>query len=302
MNKLFYSILPLLLLFTFQKGFCQTTESKGAQNLDRFTSMEIPSHILVGEGITNMGHLLYEANIAPTFKMSPQQLPDLGFVFIPQIDIRMYNQFSHPIRTPSYMPRGIAYYHFNKSGNDQFVFLTLGHHSNGQDGSLYESDSVTINTRDGSFSTNYLSVSYEIFTDNTNHFRPFDGLRLSAALHSIKDVNVRYMYGRLRFNADLKSTYQFKHQIRNIITNTKQSPQITSMLRLGWIGLDMDHANAFDIDRLILNYTLSFQPAIISDLEIFVRYYYGQDYYNINFERKLNALQFGFSLKNISFR
>lgn len=304
MHKIIYSILPVLLLFTFVKGYSQTEKNQDTLDPCLFNSIETPSYVTFGKGYSNLGPLLYEANISPNLKINPEQLPNFGFVFIPQILIRMYDQFSHPVRTPSYMPRGTVYYHFdNKINiNNQFVFLTLGHHSNGQDGLLYESDSVTINTKDGSFATNYLAAGYEYFSNNQNNFKPVNGLCLTTMLHKIHDTDVRYLYGKLRFKADLKSTYQFKHEFRNIITNTKERPMLTGMLHLEWIALDKGGDKPFDLDRLILNYTLSYQPAFISDLEVFARIYYGQDYYNINFERKLQAFQVGLSIRDFSFR
>jgi len=72
-------------------------------------------------------------------------------------------------------------------------------------------------------------------------------------------------------------------------------------MHLGWIALEMIDAKPFDLKRLIFSYTLSYQPAIINNVALFARFYYGQDYYNINFERTLTTFQFGLSIRNFSF-
>ncbi|PKP10427.1 MAG: hypothetical protein CVU09_07190 [Bacteroidetes bacterium HGW-Bacteroidetes-4] len=73
----------------------------------------------------------------------------------------MYNQDSYPVRTPSFMPRATFFYQFldKESGKrDLFTYSSIMHHSNGQKGSFYNSDSTSINTLSGSFSSNWVEA------------------------------------------------------------------------------------------------------------------------------------------------
>ena len=115
----------------------------------------------------------------------------------PAVRIRMFDQVSRPVRTPSYMPRGNfqliwarnvaavtnAFVRTSTAGSiaaagEKQVSLweahaIVGHHSNGQDGCFYQDeeridevcvsvqpivDERVVNKQDGSFSTNYVRV------------------------------------------------------------------------------------------------------------------------------------------------
>lgn len=305
MQKIFRAIFLILILFLSVRSFSQTVATAESPYQYRFTTLEQPSYITIGEGFGNIEPLVYEVSFAPTFYLGVKQLPDWGFVFIPQILLRMYDQYSHPVRTPSYMPRGTLFYHFanaQTNKNDRFVFLTVGHHSNGQDGSFFQADSTTINTHDGSFASNYVAAGYEFVSENKRSFTPVNALRLTSAYYFIVNPTIRNMYGRLRLLADMESTLILPNEMKNIFSGTASRSKLSGTMQLGWIGLEMIDAKPFDFKRLIFNYTLSYQPAFINDVSLFTRFYYGQDYYNINLGRTLTTLQFGFSFRNFSFR
>jgi hypothetical protein len=304
MKKIAYSIFTFLIFFTAIKGTAQTIRISESPYLQKFTSVETPSYITYHGGIGNYEKLVYEANISPEFRSSFDKFPNLGFVFTGQMLIRMFDTYSHPVRTPSYMPRGTLFYHLDKPNfqKDQFVFITVGHHSNGQDGLLFQSDSVTVNLKDGSFATNYISVGFEQYSNSQNDFDPFNCFRFTSTYHIIKYPDLRSMYGRLRFSGDLRSTYELPFEIKNLLNSKKTKPKFTGLLHLEWIALNLEEVKPVDIKRLIVNYTISFQPAIINNVELFARVYYGQDYYNINFERTLKVFQFGVSFRDLYFR
>lgn len=101
----------------------------------------------------------------------------------PMVRVRILRQYSAPVRTPSFMPKGTfqAFRLGSRSPGETWgktVGLwnlqgTVGHHSNGQDGCMFEGtvapdclgadpDALVINRVNGSFSTNYfrLGVNY----------------------------------------------------------------------------------------------------------------------------------------------
>ena len=108
----------------------------------------------------------------------------------PMVRLRMFDQTSNPVRTPSYMPKGtvqVARFKnlsratdpdssaFNEGPIAMWLVdaIPFGHHSNGQDGCLFmdhardaDGECVAVpgfphdvNKKDGSFSTNYIEAT-----------------------------------------------------------------------------------------------------------------------------------------------
>lgn len=67
---------------------------------------------------------------------------------------------------------------------------------------------------------------------------------------------------------------------------------------MGWIAGKLNDEKTFNIKRLIFDYTLSFTPAFLRDIDVFIQYYYGQDYYNIHFDKQLSVIRIGISSKS----
>lgn len=98
-----------------------------------------------------------------------------SIVGVPMVRLRMFKDDpSAPVKTPSYMPKGTGQLLWFKLLEERVHVLaaqaTVGHHSNGQDGCLFQnrdpkrdcapvppldSSFVPVNREDGSFSTNY---------------------------------------------------------------------------------------------------------------------------------------------------
>lgn len=153
------------------------------------------------------GGLVFEAQIAPdirivdNFGRSLDRVLDPGRprVFAYSVfgtfltRLRMFDEASNPVRTPSYMPKATIQLAWLKNlskldaGDEQFLrgpvemwlidAIPFGHHSNGQNGCLFvqqtridgecePQDPVVvgpqdINTENGSFSTNYIRLGVE---------------------------------------------------------------------------------------------------------------------------------------------
>jgi hypothetical protein len=141
----------------------------------------------------------FEADIVPNFVVHQTFFDTIGeqeterrlgnkryrfawsLVAVPMVKLRLFfNEPSAPVRTPSYMPKGtgqVFFFNLLDTHVDLMAFQgTVGHHSNGQDGCLYETQvrppgnpdadciptppldrsRVPVNRKDGSFSTNYV--------------------------------------------------------------------------------------------------------------------------------------------------
>jgi hypothetical protein len=302
-KKVFAFILVFGVISTLNV-FSQTTGGENISSSVKFQSFGPRSYMTLRGGIGNIGNLVYEAGFAPSLMVTTKKLPNWGIELTPQIIIRMYDQYSHPVRTPSYMPMGTVFYHAQKITDhrrDLFAFLTLGHHSNGQDGLLFQSDSVTINTHDGSFANNYIKGGIILSYPEKKILTPVSYMRLAASYHRVRPPELRAMYGYARLFADVESVLNLSKEKGNIFTDKKTESKLIGTLNLTWLASDMVDTKPIDLKRLIVSYTLSYQPSFFRYISVFARGYYGQDYYNINFNSTLKVIQFGFSVKDLHF-
>jgi len=302
-KKKFLFILILGIISTMNLS-AQTSGEENISTSEKFQSFGPLSYITYRGGIGNIGNLVYEASFAPSLAITLKKFPDWGVELTPQIIIRMYDQYSHPVRTPSYMPMGTIFYHAQKIPDhkrDMFAFLTLGHHSNGQDGLLFQSDSATINTYDGSFSNNYLKGGIILSYPEKKIFTPVSYMRLAASYHRVRPPALRAMYGYARLFADVESVLNLSKERGNIFSDKKTESKLIGTLNLTWLATDMVDTKPLDPKRLIVSYTLSYQPSFMPYVALFARGYCGQDYYNINFNRTLKVIQFGASIKGLHF-
>ena len=65
------------------------------------------SYITFPTDIGNIEPLLFEGNLIPNFYLRESKNSRLMGVLTPQVILRMYQERSSPVRTPSYMPQTI---------------------------------------------------------------------------------------------------------------------------------------------------------------------------------------------------
>ncbi len=269
-----------------------------------FSLFREPSYISMAGGVGNIDNLVFEADIIPYYQVSLNSSHKWGLELSPQVILRMFNQKSFPVRTPSFMPRVTFYYHIQESKNkpvDLFGYLSWCHHSNGQENSFYLEDSISTNRISGNFATNMVEAG--LFLSKPNRRNPYavHYTKFSALYHyyHINELNNRL--GDLRFFLDFQTSVNLSMSLRyfNLVRteNPKRSSGLNFSTKIGWIAGNMSGLKAYDINRLILKSTISFKPAIFKDVTLFAQYYFGQDYYNIYFERTLRVLRFGISAK-----
>lgn len=297
------SILVLFLLWALVINTkAQTALNEQAVFLSRVTFSD-PSYITFRGGIGTIENLTYEVNFAPDFLVSFKKYPNLGLELTPQIILRMFEQHSHPVRTPSYMPKGTLYYRLQSKaskGRELIPFLTIGHHSNGQEGEFYNPDG-SINKLNGSFSSNYGTIGLAVNNPVHLSLNPVQSFKASFCYYEIYQPVLRSLYGKIRLHADLESSFVFSKNNDESMPMSRHKSQITSKLRLGWIASDLIHASNLDFKRVIFDWTLAYQPPFVNRLSLFTRLYYGQDYYNIHFERTMKLVQFGILINDFKF-
>ena len=306
----FSNRLILISIFTLIAINAMSQESvKDSSSFERtFSMFREPSYISPLSGMGNLEPLVFEADIVPYFMLSLNKTNRWGIELSPRFLIRMYNEKSLPIRTPSFMPRATFFYRIStkEKGEDVFAYFSWCHHSNGQDDYFYNEDSTTINTNSGNFSTNLIEGG--VFLSHPDRRFPkavINYVKISALYHYFQAPELRPLYGRVRFNSDFQSTLNLSKLLR-IFGNTSKNPTIHNVLlnqsiRIGYIAGKMDDISTFDSKRFVFRYTITFKPSFLNDVTIFAQYYYGQDYYNIYFNRTLSVLRFGLAAKTSIF-
>jgi hypothetical protein len=251
----------------------------------------------------------------------------------PAVRLRMFNDVSDPVRTPSYMPRGNLQALWARNVSEVLgradnrrkdasmrhpvlglweAHAIVGHHSNGQDGCFYkgqrrppestaehelpcEPDIVPpnaevakelVNKRDGSFSTNYIRTGVNhrfnwVDADTLVAFREFStGGEFEVHPAQWMDPHQVDLYGRHRIN-----TYAAYAQ--------RGTPHIcpSRIEERGAVNY------IFGAPSTVSNWALTGQvscfPTPAGGWGVFVRYYRGQDYYNMSFLNQIQRWEVG---------
>jgi hypothetical protein len=273
-----------------------------ARAISTFNMFREPSYIILGSGIGNLEPLIFESDIIPYFMLSLSNNNKWGIELSPQIILRMYNQESRPVQTPSFMPRVTFFIQFadkHDGKRDFFTYFSWMHYSNGQDGDFFNSDS-TINTKTGSFYTNWVEGGVFLSRPDPKLIFITNYVKLYAAYSFMQEKNMDDVYGRLRFFLQIKSTVKLSRFFKALSStdNTNKNYIFDQSIKVGWIASELNKSEQIDKKRIIFNYRLSFKPTFLKDVNIFIHYYYGQDYYNIHFSKQLNVIRFGISSKS----
>lgn len=290
----------MCIMLSASSAYSQDTLRNSAMAVSTLNMFREPSYILFGSGIGNVNSLIFEGDIVPYYLLSLKRNIKWGIQLSPRIIVRMENKYSHPVRTPSFMPTVTFFYHLIDSKNesrDLFTYFSWYHHSNGQDGDFYK-DSVTINTTTGSFYSNWVEGGIFLSRPDQNLTNTFNYIKLSMAYNYMLNNELKSIYGQIRLFVDFQNTINLSKAF-TIFKSADNSRSIilSQSVHIGWITDNLTNSNTFDKNRLIFRYTLSFKPSFFKDVNLFCQYYYGQDYYNINFGKTLNVLRFGISSK-----
>lgn len=261
--------------------------------ISTFEMFHDPSYVSVLGGVGNIEQLIFEADIVPYFMLSVNKKSRWAIEISPRIIIRMYNNESYPVRTPSYLPR-VTFFHniVDNTDNkrDLFAYISWYHHSNGQDGPFYNADESSINTFSGNFSTNFIEGGAFISKPDKKKPSFINYHKVSFSYCYFQNFELKPLYGKLRLLYDYNSSI-------SINNSSSKGSFLTQSLKLGWIAGALAQAKALDSKRIIFRYTLSYRPSFLKDVSVFAQYYYGQDYYNIYFNRTLKVLRFGIAAK-----
>ena len=247
----------------------------------------------------------------------------VAFSGTPGVRIRMFESVSSPVRTPSYMPRGdfqfiwarnVAPFVQELTGRptDNQVSIweahaVVGHHSNGQDGCFWQDEQrideecviVTpvegerqVNKHDGSFSTNYIRVgmNYRRNTIDENLWAKREwGFRGEIEYHprSWVDDQMVDIYGRTRF------------KLGATIASRELSWCPKRVEATGGLEAIVGHPDS--VWPVAVMAQFSCFPAPMGGWGVFIRYYGGQDYYNLGLLDNIQRVQVGATFNQSAF-
>lgn len=270
-------------------------------------------------------HLVVAQNYTDMLRIDPQARAERKrkrFAYAisgtPAVRLRMFEEVSRPVRTPSYMPRGNVQILFSPNIEQALgALLTrdagttvvsfweghaiVGHHSNGQDGCLY-TDQIRvdelcitdplippvqpreINRRDGSFSTNYIRVGANYrrsLVDSTMRTFGHWSLRAEIEQHprAWMDEEITELYGRTRLGVGASAARS----------------------KMGWCRKRLDgsaflqyiHGAPDEVWPVTISVEAACFPTENGGWGLFARFYGGQDYYNLGFLDNITRMHVG---------
>ncbi|MCF6269155.1 MAG: hypothetical protein L3J41_05570 [Melioribacteraceae bacterium] len=278
------------------------TDSEFEYNFDLSLISEVHSgnsYVTAGGGFGNIESLIFEANLIPNFILRTNKDAKLMGVLTPQIILRMYNEESLPVQTPSYMPQITLYYSIGKelSINNFTMFGKIAHHSNGQQDNFYL-ENGEINYKSGNFSTNYFEVGViKTFFDRTLNAAQFFSTSFQVHPEPLSIKELKGIYSLYRWNTEF-AIFKLPFEKRN---NKKEKANFSLKGYFTWLFGDVNNWKFFSFDRIIASVTFYYHPSFLEDIGLFVQYYHGQDYYNIYFPKTRDIIRIGFMTEQFRF-
>jgi hypothetical protein len=245
----------------------------------------------------------------------------------PAVRLRMFDQVSRPVRTPSYMPRGNVQLIWARNipaviaameskgaagpGANQVSLweghAIVGHHSNGQDGCFWDdqarlddvcvsvspvSGERLVNKQDGSFSTNYVRVGINYrrnLLDEDLWAKREWGFRADLEYHprAWMDEEMVDIYGRTRveFAGTIAS--------RELSWCPKRAEATGAVKVIG--------GHPESVWPVAVTIQGSCFPTRQGGWGIFLRFYGGQDYYNLGLLDNIQRVHFGATFNQSGF-
>ena len=293
-------IIFLVLLCIKVSGFGQVRDSiQGIGLMELSHVNQGNSYVTFPTDIGNIEPLWFEANLIPNFYLRESKNSRLMGVLTPQIILRMYQERSYPVRTPSYMPQITLYYLLNDKDNSRkfSLFGRYAHHSNGQDGDFFL-ESGEVNVKSGDFATNYLESGLIVTSINTR-FNAYQFFKSSIEIHpqSWNGKELEGKYSNIRWHNTISI---FKLPSQND-QNINKKADISVKGESTWLFGELNNWNVIAFERLNLSLTFYYHPKFMEDIGLFAQYYHGSDYYNIYFSHRLDILRFGLMTEKLRF-
>ncbi|PZR39086.1 MAG: hypothetical protein DI538_07800 [Azospira oryzae] len=257
------------------------------------------SYVTFFQGIGNLEPLLFEARLSPSFFLSNRQR-NWALMLNPQVIVRMQRKPSFPINSPSYKVNLTYFYGLNKKViyDHALLFASLNHHSNGEAGEYYLSDTTanTVNIDNGSFSTDFMAFGFSSFKvkSKPKNMDAFQSIKAFIEIHPkfSSTTEIQNRYGNYRFYASWAAGGPWNPADKTWLNRWMQHSGLE--IQSGWIAGKMLGNSEIDArKRWVIDIKYNYYPDWFDEVAFFVRYYRGQDYYNIYFMNTIYVISFG---------
>jgi hypothetical protein len=251
----------------------------------------------------------------------------------PMVRLRIFDEESSPVRTPSYMPKAtvqIARFmnlssadpadeeEFSRGPVEMWLVdvIPFGHHSNGQNGCLFTSQSRedgglcvergapqprAVNKHDGSFSTNYIEAMVR-----------YGRMHLETEQAPETEYATRWEWragAGVQFNPRGYLPGAIDDELADVYGPTRVIVEAAAARRDGWrcgraqagLRLQFVHDAPVGVPSVTTKVEAACLPRRWGGTGVFLRFYRGQDYYNLGFADAISRLQFGFALQQGTF-
>lgn len=242
--------------------------------------------------------------LTTTYMLFGSYKSPIAFAIIPDFTVRVRNEFSAGVRTPSYRLGGALYARLNANPeNYQYGELAFTHHSNGQDQDALNTDG-SVNTLTGNFNANYLTASYRFGhlteTNADESYYSFNhrvGLQWHKFFRYEPALDMGFGFTRLLYNFSLRKYGQIE-------INARKKPKVKTEKETWRFNAEVSYAvnkipakNLANLQKRLnaeinFNYSLPFMNNVFLMAAVG---YYGEDNYNIYFQDHYGYLRFGLS-------
>lgn len=236
-----------------------------------------------------------------------------AFAVIPEFTVRVRDEKSAGVRTPSFKLGGTTFIRLNENPNQyQYAELSFTHHSNGQDGEAINPDG-SINTYNGNFSTNYLTTSYRFGnfsktslnkTYSSNNHRI--GLQWNKWFSYEKALVNNYGFTRLLYNFSFRKYAYYSSQNKGSWKRNSTNNPSNKQLEKEYLRVNTEFSYAINKiegynfiapeKRLNSEFSIHYSFPFMHNVFLMAAAgYYGEDPYNIYFNDKYGYIRFGIS-------
>ena len=304
-----------ILMFTTHYLFAWQLDSNliNQQFVDRYKENGELSYTSPLSEIGAPSKYIISGKLTTTYMLLGTKNSPIAFAVIPEFTVRVRNEKSAGVRTPSFKLGGTTFIRLNKKiDHYKYAEISFTHHSNGQDGEAVNVDG-TINTYNGNFSTNYLITSYRFgHFSAKNQDKDYGssnhriGLQWNKWFSYEKALENNYGFTRLLYNFSWRRyAFYFSDKKNGWKRKVNEQPK-GQKLEKEYLRFNTEISYAVN---KIQNYSL-IAPKKRLTAELSIHYslpfmnnvffmaaagYYGEDPYNIYFNDKYVYTRFGIS-------
>lgn len=242
--------------------------------------------------------------LTTTYMLLGSYKSPVAFSIIPDFTVRVRNEFSAGVRTPSYRLGFAAYARLNTNPeNYKYGELAFTHHSNGQDQDAVNADG-SINTLTGNFNANYLTASYRFGhltpTNPDESYYSFNhrvGLQWFKFFRYEPALDMGFGFTRVLYNFSWRKYDEIEKSALN-------KPKVKTEKETWRLNTEVSYAvnkipskNFVNLGKRLnaeINFNYSF-PFMNNVFLMAAVGYYGEDNYNIYFQDHYGYMRFGFS-------